>query len=363
VRSTNFGPLVGLKMQGGGKVDLTRRGILGLSKLFAPKAAENLPAVVPQTPLASVAPPAKAPDVVAPLVQLAQKAAETPMSRRDVLKKAGQAAVSQATKGLIPVAAKEVVSEVAKSAVPMIDEAAAAGKIAEYAAKIWESSKAAKKAFKKAHGDSASDYFDDINDVPNTQLWAEVEMADPEGIIAAARAVGLDAETVAAKTGLPIDMVRKLAGDDGNLLSELAGTSGMRSSLEGVLEDGRPKEARRSTSYIDLWDDSEFLNEAAKKAIKEAGEDADEMDIYELFNDQMYDRWKAMERGNQEYNSESGYSMYKPETNLLRSEVNKQLLDDAILDDIWGQALDDGTYHYEDILNVLSKNGWKGLDK
>jgi len=362
MRSTDFGPLVGLKMSGGGKIDLARRGLLGLKNVVSAP-TQNLPAVVPQTPLASAAPPVKTPDVASPLTQLAQKAAETPMSRRDVLKKAGQAAVSQATKGLIPAAAKEVVSEVTKSAVPMIDEAAAAGKIAEYAAKIWESSKAAKKAFNKAHGDGASDYYEDLDDVPHAQIWAEVEMAGPEGITAAARAVGLDAETVAAKTGLPIEMVRKLAGDDGNLLSEISGTSGMRSSLEGVLEDGRSKEARRSTSYVDLWDDSDYLNEAAKNAVKEAGPDADEMDIFAIFQDQMYNRWKEMERGNKKYDSELGYSVYEPETNALRSSLNKELIDDSILDDIWGQATEDGDDYFEDAMDVLSKNGWLGREE
>ena len=118
MRSTNFGPLVGLKMNNGGKVDLARRGLLGLRNIVSAP-TQNLPAVVPQTPLASVAPPAKAPDVVAPLTQLAQKAAETPMSRRDVLKKAGQAAVSQATQGIVPIAAKEIIKE---SIVPQVPQ-------------------------------------------------------------------------------------------------------------------------------------------------------------------------------------------------------------------------------------------------
>jgi hypothetical protein len=96
----------------GGKVDLARRGILGLSRLFEePAKTANLPAVIPTTPLA------KAPEVTSPLSQLAQKTAETPMSRRDVLKKAGQAALSQAAKGIVPVAAKEAIKE---SLVPLV---------------------------------------------------------------------------------------------------------------------------------------------------------------------------------------------------------------------------------------------------
>ena len=86
----------------GGKVDLARRGILGLSHLFQePAQTANLPTVIPTTPVAknpvAKIPEVKAkPEVVAPLTQLIQKAAETPMSRRDVLKKAGQVAIQQA---------------------------------------------------------------------------------------------------------------------------------------------------------------------------------------------------------------------------------------------------------------------------
>jgi len=96
----------------GGKVDLARRGILGLSRLFEePAKTANLPAVIPATPVAKV------PEATSPLSQLVQKTAETPMSRRDVLKKAGNVAISQAAKGVIPMAAKEVIKE---SLVPQV---------------------------------------------------------------------------------------------------------------------------------------------------------------------------------------------------------------------------------------------------
>jgi uncharacterized protein YidB (DUF937 family) len=90
----------------GGKVDLARRGILGLSRLFEePAQTANLPAVIP------TAPAAKVPEATSPLSQLVQKTAETPMSRRDVLKKAGNVAISQAAKGVVPMALKEAVLE------------------------------------------------------------------------------------------------------------------------------------------------------------------------------------------------------------------------------------------------------------
>jgi len=107
----------------GGKVDLARRGILGLGRLFeTPAQTANLPAVIPASPLANVAPVAKAPDVASPLVQLAQKVAETPVSRRDVMKKAGNAALSQVAKGVIPSAIKEVVKETVVPKVSYLDQ-------------------------------------------------------------------------------------------------------------------------------------------------------------------------------------------------------------------------------------------------
>ena len=103
---------------GGGKVDLTRRGLLGLRGIFAGP-TQNLPAVIPKAPLAEIA---KEVPTESPLAQLAQKAVETPMSRRDVMKKAGNAALSQVAKGIVPSAIKEVVKETAAPKVTHLDQ-------------------------------------------------------------------------------------------------------------------------------------------------------------------------------------------------------------------------------------------------
>ena len=393
--NTNFGPLVGLKMNGGGfvrgyadgggKVDMARRGILGLSRLFAPKVSENLPAVIPgapqaqaqKSPLAAIAPaakatpvPAPAPNAVSPLTQLVQKAAETPMTRRDVLKRAGQVAVNQvlptpSITDVVPEIAATVapIAQVAKSAIPAIDEAAAAAKIAAYAGKIWQSTAKAKKAIKASTGGKLSDIWDDPTDVPLSELWGAVEYGDEPDFVKAAKAAGLDLETVAAKTGIPLDVVQKLSGGDAGLINRLIDISGSRTGLEGILEDGRSKEARRSTSYVDLWGDNEFLDATAKKVIQELGPDADTFDIADAFDNELVGRWRAMERGNQKYDEKSGYSLYAPDEDKIRSSLTSAIIDDDILDDIWGQAVDDGTYHHEDVLGVLSRNGWKGLDE
>lgn len=130
----NLGPLIQLKLQGGGRVgrgvDLARRGILGLRTLIDEgQETKNLPAVVPQqaapqqaSPLQQALPapaPAQAatPQVqTSPLQALAEKAAQTPMTRRNVLKQAGQAALSRVVpKPELPIAgpaARSVVDDV-----------------------------------------------------------------------------------------------------------------------------------------------------------------------------------------------------------------------------------------------------------
>ena len=194
-----------------------------------------------------------------------------------------------------------------------------------------------------------------------TQLWASVEEGD--NYIDAAKAVGLDAETVAAQTGLPLATVKKLIGDGSDLLGEVAGASNTRNSLEGIIEDGRWKEAARTTSYLDIWNDNRFLNKAAKKAVEEEGPDADGMDVYNNFINQVVDRFREMERGNSEYNSESGFTQYKKEKNPLRSELHKHLIDDNILDDIWGQANEYEGTEYEDVMERMRKYGWTGSEE
>ena len=157
--------------------------------------------------------------------------------------------------------------------------------------------------------------------------------------------------------------MKRLIGDGSDLLGEVAGISNTRNSLEGIMEDGRWKEAARSTSYLDIWNDNRFLNKAAKKAVEEEGPDADGMDVYNNFINQVVDRFREMERGNSEYNSESGFTQYKKEKNPLRSELHKHLIDDNILDDIWGQANEYEGTEYEDVLERMRKYGWTGPEE
>jgi len=365
-------------------INLARRSILGLR----PTSNENLPAVRPQdVPLPASAPaPAvqapkpdlgsfdpgrgsyDAPSALGALGALVNKAAATPMSRREVLQRAGQAVVNQMLPtpkiaDVVPeiVAPLAPLTQMAQTAAPAINSAKAAAKIAAYASTIWENTDNAKKAYETSTGQSIGDNWDNPEDVPHTQLWASVEEGD--NYTDAAKAVGLDAETVAAQTGLPLATVKKLVGNGSKLLGEVAGISNTRNSLEGIIEDGRWKEAARSTSYLDIWNDNKFLDKAAKKAVEEEGKDADDTDVYNNFMNQVVDRFREMERGHSEYNSKRGFTQYKKQKDLLSNELHKHLIDDNILDDIWGQAHEYEGTEYEDILDRMRKHGWTGSEE
>jgi len=308
------------------------------------------------------------PHTPTPLEALAQKVINTPMSRREVLQRAGQAAVNQMlpTPKITDVVPELTVplaplTQMAQTAAPAINSAEAAAKIAAYASTIWENTDNAKKAYETSTGQSIGDNWDNPEDVPHTQLWASVEEGD--NYTDAAKAVGLDAETVAAQTGLPLATVKKLVGNGSKLLGEVAGISNTRNSLEGIIEDGRWKEAARSTSYLDIWNDNKFLDKAAKKAVEEEGKDADDTDVYNNFMNQVVDRFREMERGHSEYNSKRGFTQYKKQKDLLSNELHKHLIDDNILDDIWGQAHEYEGTEYEDILDRMRKHGWTGSEE
>jgi hypothetical protein len=249
-------------------------------------------------------------------------------------------------------------TQMAQTAAPAINSAEAAAKIAAYASTIWDSTDNAKKAYEASTGQGVGDNWNNPEDVSFTQLWASVEEGD--NYTDAAKAVGLDAETVAAQTGLPLTTVKGLIGDGSKLLGEVAGISNTRNSLEGIMDDGRSKEAARTTSYLDIWNDNKFLDKAAKKAVKEEGKDADDMDVYNNFMNQVVDRFREMERGHSEYNSKRGYTEYKKQEDPLSNELHKHLIDDNILDDIWGQANEQFEADFYDILERMSKYGWTG---
>lgn len=90
MRNANLGPLVALKMQGGGKVDTTKRALLGLLGRQQPSQSQPLAVVTPQ--------PVQ--QTVSPLQAVAEKVMQTPMTRREFMEKTGKTIGSQAVQDM-----------------------------------------------------------------------------------------------------------------------------------------------------------------------------------------------------------------------------------------------------------------------
>lgn len=364
MNSTKFGPLVSLKMNSGGqkppggKVNLARRSLIGLKNTLTPPKAnpidphlakqlenplpiENLPAVVPDPQPKS-----------SPLAKLVENLAEIPISRRDVLKNAASAALNRLWPWQIAARVSKVIEDVQLPSA--VDEAATA-KIADYVGNIWGDPTAAHKAWTLAHGPDWKIREPDewgknpsIEDLP--LLWADIETGNPKNLSKVLKGIGLDLETVAKKTGLSLDVVKKIAGEEGDLLGEVIGSSSKRTLLDGILEDGRPKEARRETSYNDLFEDEKFMDQTAKNALKELGPDVDEMTLMEYVDDALQKRWREIER-------EEDLREVTP----LQRRISSKIIDEDTLDNVWSQATDDDNHIdllHEYFEQYARKHGW-----
>lgn len=352
-------------------VNPSRRSLFGLPE--APPAQPLVP-VTPTSPVAqpqtTTPPPIAAPQPAAqpqpanPLGQLAAKALSAPVTRRQVLQRAGAAAVQNALP--MPKATdivKEVVSPLAEAAVVQpFDPLAAANAIANYVAGVYNDPDAAALAYTSATGLRPSDSLGDPSDLTSSAFWSALEDGDAN-LSAAAKATGLDPETIAKQTGVPLHEVIKIVGENGETgVNELMDAANTVYSHEQILSDGRPKEARRSTYYIDIWNDKKFLKNTAKQLLKEYGKDADGYDLYDAFNDALFERWKSMERGNTVWEpSKSPYVEHATHEGALRNALRDRVVDDDTLGEVWGQASDDDDM-YETVMDIFLKNGWQGGD-
>tara|TARA_R110000868_G_scaffold41460_2_gene141733 strand:- start:5475 stop:6524 length:1050 start_codon:yes stop_codon:yes gene_type:complete len=347
MRSTDFGPLVGLKMQGGGlvykyaegggKVNMARRGLLGLKNMISTP-TENLPAVVP-----SVA-PTPAPS---PLATVVEKIEQIPMSRRQFMEKTGKTVASQALQeaagGLGINALTKMAAKPALAKMTAKSDAEIADTIADYAANILDNEDAVAKAFSISTGQNAREYFDlGDGDFPIYDVLQDISHSgNPESMGMAAKAIGLDIEGISKATGLSAKDVARIVQDDGDLLMKLSDTSTSKNYMNAILEDGRPKEAYRSTSLSDI--DEQEVDDIIKSVIKEYGNDADEMDVIGEVSDRVRNRFFEKERGHG-----GDDPMY--------GALYKRILDDETLDNVYSQ-MDDGEDYMglsDRVLNMLS---------
>ena len=311
------------------------RRTMGLN--FTPQ-PENLPVpVAPQKPAASplqTATPTQPvqpaqPANVGPLSQAADAILNMPMSRRQVLQTPINAAVSHYGRkalGMIDPVAPEM-TPIPEAPVAMKTDTEIADAIAKYAGDMVEDTDSIGRAFSVAVGDTMDNYFDLGGDeVPIFSALSEISIAsgDPKKMSEAAKAAGLDIESISRATGLSVKEIARVVKDDSEVLEKLANTANSRNYMEGILEDGRPKEAYRSTSLESI--DANDVDNIIDSVIKEYGKDADENDILHAVSDKLRTHFFAEERKDGG-DSPLGAAMYQ------------QILDDGILDEIYEQGV------------------------
>lgn len=343
-------------------VNLARRGVLGLprrSEVLLPSQVEtHLPAVVPPAPA-----PAQPPAVIGAIEQVIAEKLAKPTTRREFMGEGVKAAASAALRRAAPGALKQVVKQVAK---PAIDEATAAGKIADYVNSVYGNEQNAATAYKILSNWEArmardewlgdGDFLMDALDPEQAPaVWAELKNIASRRGAEAARAIGLDPQSIARETGLPQSLVKRLVGSGQKLIDEVSTAADFDLNLKQIIEDGRGREAARSSTYLDVLNDEPFLNESLQKAMQELGPNASEVDIINHASNTLRDRFGAMERGHRDYNFETKRTEYTPLENesLLTSSLRKRIINDDLLNSVWQQAGEE--YNTPDLINDALK--------
>jgi len=335
-------------------VNLSRRGVLGLprqSSVMLPAQAEtHLPAVVA---------PAESPPVIGAIEQVIAEKMAKPTTRREFMGEGVKAAASAALRRAAPGALRQAAKQLTK---PVIDEAAAAEKITDYVSSIYGNERNAAEAYKILSNwerrmardelwNDADMLMESLDPEYATDVWAELKYIDSKRGAQAARAIGLDPQTIATETGLPTSLVKKLVGSGDDLLGELSEAADMERSLKQIIEDGRGREAARSSAYLDILNDEPFLNESLQKAMQDLGPNASEAELIDRSQQALRDRFSAMERGHKDYNFETNRTDYKPpeSESEIRKSLRKRIINDDLLDSVWQQAGEE--YDTADIIN------------
>jgi len=267
-------------------VNLQRRSILGLTPLPA-----ELPAVIPPstprptpqqieqavpqqqptTPAPSAA-PSSAPSA-SPLQALADKALNAPMSRRDVLKRAGQAALQQvvpmpSVTDVIPQVMSPL-AEVAKAA-PAFDKSAIIGAVSSFLTDRMGSTteELGKELAKRGVYDYDPDnpitaweyaqYGDDTH--ANYEGDTEPDLSQTSGL--ATLRDNFNLKELSKHSGIPIEALKKYISDV-ELQSLPLHIGNRQESLSAIMEDGRPKEAYRMTALEELEPINDYIRKAA----------------------------------------------------------------------------------------------------
>jgi hypothetical protein len=246
----------------------------------------------PATTLPAIVSPPVKPAELSPLEAIGQGIANMPMTRRKFMNTPVQAAIAQAGKGLLGTALTAPIKEAVQEMIlPTFSEEEIASKTGQYITGLM-----ANPDFRKAYIDTVlpEEERDDpmFEEYPDEvyNSWAQLGGTRPEQVEAFKPHLNLD--KMAKDTGIPLSELQKYTSETElhNLLNRMGDN---HSYLTGILEDGRPKEAWRSTALGDL-----NYKKIVKSAVKELGKDADYTDILSLAEDKVREEYiNRMQRG------------------------------------------------------------------
>jgi len=208
-----------------------------------------------------------------PLQTLADKALNAPMSRRDVLKRAGQAALQQvvpmpSVTDVIPQVMSPL-AEVAKAA-PAFDKSAIIGAVSSFLTdKMGNTAEMlGKELSKRGVYDYDPDnpitaweyaqYGDDTH--ANYEGDTEPDLSQTSGL--ATLRDNFNLKELSKHSGIPIEALKKYISDV-ELQSLPLHIGNRQESLSAIMEDGRPKEAYRMTALEELEPINDYIRKSA----------------------------------------------------------------------------------------------------
>jgi len=342
-------------------VNLQRRSILGLTPMPA-----DLPAVIPpsaprptpqqieqavpqQQPTAPA--PSAAPSA-SPLQALADKALNAPMTRRDVLQRAGQAALQQ----VIPMPSitdvvPQVMSplaEVAK-AVPAFDKNAIIGAVSSFLTDRMGSTteelgkELAKRGVYDYDPDNATtaweyaQYGDDTH--ANYEGDTAPDLSQTSGL--ATLRDNFNLKKLSEHSGIPIEELKKYISDV-ELQSLPLHIGNRQESLSAIMEDGRPKEAYRMTALEELEPINDYIRKSATELFG-TQKSFDEDERWEIAN-------HAQGLAYDDYVRKTINNVAMPEYQFhdeILYKAGKDWLDDS-LSNVFDQGLEYSGYGFDD---------------
>jgi len=346
-------------------VNLQRRSILGLTPMPAELPAVIPPAqpkltpqqmeqAVPQQQPATPAPTPSAPSVD-PLQSLADKALNAPMSRRDVLKRAGQAALQQvvpmpSVTDVVPQVMSPL-AEVAKAA-PAFDKSAIIGAVSSFLTDKMEATSGDLAKELSRHGAYESN---DPDEIAMGKPWAYAQYGEPlhanymgNETADLSQTSGLatlrdnfNLKKLSEHSGIPIEELRKHISDV-ELQSLPLHIGSRQEQLEQVMDDGRPKEAYRMTALEELGPVDDYIKKAAEELFG-TQKSFDDDERWEIAN-------HAMGLAYDDYVRKTMNSIKMPEYGFhdeVLLKAGKQWLEDAF-SDVFDQGSEYGGYGFDD---------------